>query len=169
MNILDIALNTTKEYLKAQLIMLGLNTLMLSIGFVVLDVRFWLLWAILLAIADLIPVVGMGIFMVPWAIICFIMGNPTLGGGILIVYTIAVIVRQIVEPIVVGKRIGLSPLITFLAIIIGAYILGPIGLIFGPIVVAILKAIIFAEEKYIARPEKKNPFKKNNNNDYIDI
>jgi predicted PurR-regulated permease PerM len=167
MNILDIALNTTKEYLKAQLIMLGLNIIMLSIGFIILDVPLWFLWALLLAVADLLPIVGTGIFMVPWAIVCFIMGNFDLGGGLLILYTIIVIVRQIVEPVVVGKKIGLHPIYTFLAIIIGGFMFGPVGLICGPIVAAIIKAVMYAEDKNSARPEKRNPF--NKNDDYIDV
>ena len=70
-------------------------------------------------------------------------------------------------PVVVGKRIGLHPIYTFLAIIIGGLAFGPWGLIFGPIVAAIIKAVMYAEDKHAARPVKKSPFKKDD--DYIDI
>ncbi|MEG1501254.1 MAG: AI-2E family transporter, partial [Clostridiales bacterium] len=115
MDIFDKAFHITKSYLKAQLIMSGLTCLILAIGFYLLDVSLWFLWAFLLAIADIIPIVGTGIFIIPWSIICFLKDDPQLGGYLLLVYGILVIIRQIVEPFVVGKGIGLSPLWTFLA------------------------------------------------------
>jgi len=147
MRIIDTAGRTTIEYLKAQLILILLTFLVLAVGFYFLDIRLWLLWALLLAIADFVPMLGPGVFMVPWAIVNFIMGNPFLGGWILGLWIISVVVHRVAEPFVVGKNVGLRPLWAFLAMIVGGIIMGPIGFILGPLILAIAYAIYKDKKK----------------------
>ena len=154
MDYFKIAWQTTKSYFKAQLILMSITLFILCISFALLNIKLWLLWAILITLFDLLPLLGTGIILVPWAIICFILGNFSLGGWLLLVYCILVIVRQILEPIIIGKKIGLNPLITFLAVLLGGMVAGPVGFILGPIVAAILKAIMLEQEK--KKQEKDN-------------
>jgi len=142
MDNLQLMWRTVKEYVKAQLILVALTFVILSIGFYLMNISFWLLWAVLLALADFLPIVGTGVFMLPWSLICFLQGNAALGGRLLLLYGILIIVRQIAEPIIVGKKIGLNPIITFLAMVVGGLIFGPIGLIGGPIAAAVIAALL---------------------------
>ncbi len=139
---LQLIWRTVKEYIKAQLILITLTFAILAVGFYLLDISFWLLWAVLLALADLLPVVGTGLFMLPWSLICFWQGNAALGGRLLLLYGILVIVRQIAEPIIVGKRIGLNPILTFIAMVAGGLIFGPVGFICGPLAAAVIAALM---------------------------
>jgi len=135
-----IAAHTTKKYLKAQLIVMSITLALLAVGFFLLQLPLWFLWAFLLTLADLLPVIGVGLFIIPWAIVCFFTGQAAMGGWLLLLYLLQVVIRQIVEPIVVGKNIGLNPLVTFAAAILGSLVLGPWGLVLGPIAAAIYTA-----------------------------
>lgn len=147
MKIINTAGRTAIEYIKAQLILILITFLVLAVGFYFLDIRLWLLWALLLAIADFVPMFGPGIFMVPWAIICFIQGNAHLGGWILGLWIISVAVHRVAEPFIVGKNVGLRPLWAFLAMIVGGIIMGPLGFILGPLILAIAYAVYKERQK----------------------
>ena len=91
----------------------------LGIGFFVLDIKDAWFIALIIAIVDVFPIVGSGGILVPWGIIALIFGNPVKGIGLMVLWGIIVIVRQIVEPKLVGSQIGLHPLITIMAMYIG--------------------------------------------------
>lgn len=79
--------------------------------------------------------------MIPWAIICAINGDINLGIAIIVLLIIMSIVRQILEPKLVSKNIGVHPIFTLIAMYTGFKILGVIGLLIGPIVLIIFKNI----------------------------
>ena len=79
--------------------------------------------------------------MIPWAIICAINGDINLGIAIIVLLIIMSIVRQILEPKLVSKNIGVHPMFTLIAMYTGFKILGVIGLLIGPIVLIIFKNI----------------------------
>lgn len=128
-------------YFKAQIILMIMTFLIFSIGLLIIDAPFPLLIAFIIAIVDILPVLGSGIIMIPWTIISAISGNSDLAIGLAIVYLVATIIRQFMEPKITGDKIGIRPLYTFLATIIGSLIFGPIGIILGPIIAVIIKSI----------------------------
>lgn len=140
-----IVINDAKKgiggYFKAQLILMVMTFIIFSIGLVLIDAPFPLLLGFIIAVVDILPVLGSGIIMIPWSIISLIMGNSDFAIALAIVYVISTLVRQILEPKIIGDKIGLRPLYTFIATIAGALLIGPIGIILGPIIAVIIKSI----------------------------
>jgi predicted PurR-regulated permease PerM len=131
-----------KGYLKSRVIIMAIVFLILSIGLVTIESPMPYLFAFIIALIDIVPLLGAGIIMIPWGIISYFGGNIELGKGILILYVILTILKQVIEPKVLGKQIGLSPIYTFIVTIIGSVVFGPIGLIIGPIIAITIKSIV---------------------------
>lgn len=140
-----------KGYLKSQLILMGIAFLILSAGLMFLKVPYFILIAIAISIIDVLPVLGSGVIIVPWSIISFILGNSYLGKGLAMIYIVVIITRQVLEPKILGKEIGVRPLYTFLATIIGSIILGPVGLILGPLIAVVITSIIRTKKEIDSR------------------
>ena len=87
----------------------------------------------------------------PWSIISFILGNSYLGKGLAVIYIVLIITRQVLEPKILGKEIGVRPLYTFLATILGSIILGPVGLILGPLIAVVITSIIRTKKNIDSR------------------
>lgn len=94
-----------------------------------------------IAIIDILPVLGTGSVVVPWSIVCFIQKDFGLGIGLLITWGAVSVIRQYIEPKLVGKQIGLNPLVTLFCMYIGLKLFGAIGMFLLPITVIILKAL----------------------------
>lgn len=110
----------------------------LSVGLMLLGVPYAVLWALLIALVDILPVLGTGTVLIPWSVISFILGNLPMGIGLLVMYAIITVVRQMLEPRVVGKQIGLYPLVTLMCMFVGAQLFGFIGLLGLPVAVTVL-------------------------------
>ena len=82
--------------------------------------------------------------MIPWAVIHLLLGNTTLAWQIGLLYVILVIIRQIAEPFITGKEIGIRPLYTFLATVVWILLFGAIGAGLGGVVAAVIKAALEA-------------------------
>ena len=137
-----------KGYIKSQFILMGITFIILSVGFTIIDVSWAILIALGIAILDILPVIGSGIIMIPWSIISFIFGNTDMGIKLAVLYVSLAIIRQIIEPKIVGDQIGIRPLYTFFATILGSLILGPIGVILGPLIVVIISSIYRTKKKW---------------------
>lgn len=140
-----------KGLLKSQIIIMGITFVILSIGLSILRIKYSIIIALGIALIDIIPVVGSGIIMIPWSIISFIIGNSNMGLGLAIIYVSLTVLRQIIEPIIMGNQIGVRPLYTFGATILGSIIFGPIGLIIGPLIAIIISSIYKTKKKWDTR------------------
>lgn len=129
-------------YIKAILILISITGVLSLIGLSILGVRYAYILALLMALLDLLPIVGPGTIFVPWAAWMLFTGSPRFGIGLLILYGIIVIVRQMLEPKVVGENIGLHPLTTLVSLYLGYTLFGFWGLVLGPAVVIIYKAFV---------------------------
>ncbi|MBQ2840238.1 MAG: sporulation integral membrane protein YtvI [Oscillospiraceae bacterium] len=130
--------NTLISYLRALLVLISITFVELSIGLAVLRVPNSFLIAAVIAIIDALPILGTGWILMPWAIISLFAKNYVLAIGLAVIYAVVVIVRNMIEPKIVGKHIGLHPLITLMAMYIGLKMFGIIGM-FMPIPIALLK------------------------------
>ncbi|NTW72572.1 MAG: AI-2E family transporter [Eubacteriaceae bacterium] len=130
-----------KGFLKAQLIIMLITFVILSIGLSVINVPLPVLIAMGIAVFDLIPVVGSGIIMIPWALISIAGGNTETGKQLAILYVFLVVLRQIIEPKVIGDHIGINPIVTFISSILGSIVFGPAGFIIGPVIAIVINSI----------------------------
>lgn len=97
--------------------------------------------SLIIAVLDILPVIGTGTFMVPWALYSFITGKVGLGIGLFVVYAIIYIVRQITEPKIVGGTVDLPAFATLMAMYIGSQLFGFIGIFLLPILIIIIKLL----------------------------
>lgn len=135
-------------YLKAQLILMGLTFLILFFGFTILGVDTAAFVAFVVAIIDLIPVLGTGTVLIPWAVISLFSGKYFFALGLVIIYAIAFVIRRISEPKIVSTQIGLNPLLTLVAVYAGLKTMGIFGMILGPIIAIIIINFIHSEKHY---------------------
>lgn len=111
----------------------------LSLGLTILRVENAILIAVIIAIFDILPVLGTGGIMIPWAVISLLQGSYSLALGLGIVYVIITVIRNIIEPKIVGSNIGLHPVVTLISMFIGVQLFGVIGLFGFPILLSLLK------------------------------
>lgn len=129
-------------YLKALLIIMCITFTELFIGLTIIRVKYSALLAIIISFIDILPILGTGTVLIPWGIYSLLTGNTRLGISLLILYVIVLIIRQIIEPRIVGNQIGIHPLLTLIAIYVGLKAIGVFGVILGPITFLLLKNII---------------------------
>lgn len=126
-------------WLRAQLILTSITFSELLIGLLILKVNNALLVALLIALVDVLPVLGAGTVLIPWAIVNLILGNTKLGLSLALLYVIILFVRQLIEPKVLGKQIGVHPLFTLAGMYIGLRRWGVAGMFIGPLSIVALK------------------------------
>ncbi len=124
-------------YIKAQLTIMCISFTILLIGLSILKIEYVLVIALATAIFDALPFFGSGAVLIPWSIISFVTGNFGRGIGLLIIYLSVILMRQLVEPKIVGKNIGLHPLMTLMAMYIGYRTLSIGGMILGPLILVL--------------------------------
>ena len=111
----------------------------LSIGLWVIGVERSTLIAALIAVFDILPVLGTGGIMIPWAILSLLGGELTRGLSLLVLYLIITVIRNIIEPKIVGKQIGLHPVLTLMSMYVGTNLFGVVGLFGLPILLSLLR------------------------------
>ena len=116
-------------YFKAQFKIMGIIFLILVVGLGFLKVHYFVLSAFLIAFLDFLPFFGTGTAMIPWAIYAVFMGDYKRAVVLVVIYAITQIVRQLIQPKLVGDSVGLNPLVTLLLIYIGYRIGGVIWMI----------------------------------------
>ena len=130
---------TLLKCLASYALILCITFLEISVGLTVLRVPNAILIALCIAVFDILPVLGTGGIMIPWAIISLIMGKWVLGLGLLALYLIITVIRNIIEPKIVGHQVGLHPVVTLLSMLAGLQLFGIIGLFGFPITLSLLK------------------------------
>lgn len=132
---------TLIKYLRAYVIILAITFIELSIGLSILKIENAIGLAALIAVADVLPVIGTGGVLIPWSIISLINQNYFHGIGLIVIYVVVLVVRNFTEPKIVGDQLGLNPLVTLIAIYIGYLWLGIFGMILLPVTVTILSGL----------------------------
>lgn len=134
-------------YFKAQFKIMIVVCLILIVGFVILDVHFYFLLAILIALLDFLPFFGTGTALIPWGLYKLMVGDYKMVIGLVILYGVTQLVRQLIQPKLVGDSMGLKPLLTLVFLYAGYKIGGVIAMIFavpiGMIVMNLYKAGAF--------------------------
>lgn len=129
--------NAVMMFIRAYGVIMIITFMEVFIGLTVLGVKYAFLVAVLTAVVDIMPILGTGAVMIPWGVIEIIRGNYFLGIGLLVLYAIITVVRQFLEPKIVGKSVGLHPLLALISMYVGLKLFGVIGLFGFPIALVI--------------------------------
>lgn len=130
--------------LKSYIIIMGITFIELAIGLTILKTKPTILLAALIAIMDILPILGVGTALIPWAFVEMIFGNILKGFGVLILYATITVIRNIIEPRIVGTKLGLNPLVSLISMIAGLKLFGLIGMIGFPLTISFL---MYRDEK----------------------
>ena len=142
---------TLKSLFKAYSILLAITFSELFVGFLLLGAPNPLLLASMIALVDLLPVIGTGTVLVPMGVISLLTGNYYFGVGVLILYGIVVVVHNILEPKLISRNTGLNPVLMLAAIYLGLRFFGVFGMIALPITPVSYTHLFHAERSVIPR------------------
>ena len=141
----DLAKRAGIRFLRAYLSLFGITFAILTVGFFLIGVDYPLLAAIFCAIVDIMPVLGVGTVLVPWSVLLFITGEGSTAVGMMVLFLVLYIVRQVLEPRIVGSAAGVHPLLALFAVFLGYRLFGVGGMILAPVLLN--GARVFWEEK----------------------
>jgi sporulation integral membrane protein YtvI len=131
------------SYLKAQLILISITFAIVLVGLFILRTGNEITMALVCAVFDVLPLLGVTTILVPWIIYLFIVGNTSLAIGLIILLAIVLIVRQLLEPKITGNSIGVSSAFLMLSfVILSTSAFGMAGLILSPILLILIKELI---------------------------
>jgi sporulation integral membrane protein YtvI len=133
-------LNALIGFFKAYSILISITAIITLVALKILGVKYVLTIGIIVGLMDILPILGPGAIFVPWIIWEFMADNAKMGISLLIVYIIISVVRQILEPQIVGDNIGLHPLATLISLYAGLKLGGVTGMILGPICIVVIIA-----------------------------
>ncbi len=138
LKIKEIATTKIFKIIKGYLLIMLITFGELSLAFLLLGIENAILFALLIALLDLLPVLGTGTILIPWGIINLISGEYFVAAALIIVYVIVLIVRNIIEPKVISHQVGLHPLLALLCIFIGLKLFGFVGMFLLPLIVVLI-------------------------------
>lgn len=132
-------IDTISNYLKAYGKIILITSIELIIGLLILRIKGAIWIGIVIAIIDIVPVLGTGTIMIPWAIFSFASGNYIRCLGLIIIYAVVTVIRQVMEPKIVSGSIGLHPILTLFGMFVGTKLFGFWGLFLLPISFTVIK------------------------------
>ena len=124
-------------FIKAQIILSLMTFTMAMIGLTILKVPYTALLSLLIVVVDILPILGTGSVLVPWAVIAILQDNQFLGIGLIVLFLVITIVRRIIEPKVYSSSLGISPLSALISLYIGYKLMGLSGVFLGPVMVIV--------------------------------
>ncbi|HSW10967.1 MAG TPA: sporulation integral membrane protein YtvI [Bacillota bacterium] len=126
----------------AQLVLVGLTATFATIALRLAGVAYAGAIGLAVGVLDLLPVLGPGLIFLPWSAYALLTGQPGLSAYLIAVYVVMAGVRYAIQPRLIGRRIGMHPLATLLALYLGVQLFGVNGLLIGPLAAIIVKALV---------------------------
>lgn len=154
---IDIALVSFKErtlgialkYMRAYAAIMLLTFAIVFFGLALLGIDYALLLASIIAVLDILPVIGVGVILVPFGAVMLLSGNTYVGVGLLVLTAAVTVIRQIAEPKILGKNLGIHPLLTLILMYVGYSLFGIFGLVLLPLLGVVL---VKKESSEVAKP-----------------
>ena len=140
--------NALFGWLKAQVKLSGISWIILTLGLIILRIPYAVLWASLIALLDAFPILGTGMVLVPWSLILFSQGKTPQAVGMLSTYAVISLSRSILEPKLVGRQLGLDPLLTLFSLYAGYKLWGFGGMIFSPILAVAASQLLTVKDQH---------------------
>ncbi|MFZ3588773.1 sporulation integral membrane protein YtvI [Bacillus sp. DJP31] len=128
-------------FVKAQLLFSVLTFILSYVGLLIIQADYPILLSIVIVLVDILPVLGTGSVLVPYAVYCFLSNQQETGVGLIILFLVITVVRRVIEPKVYSSSMGISPLASLISMYLGFQILGFIGLIVGPSIVILFDTL----------------------------
>lgn len=139
MDIKEFFFTTVARLLRAYLTLMVITFAQLAVWLTAMRVPHSIMIAAIISVVDILPVLGTGTVVIPWAVIELVIGKVNLGLLLILMYATILIVRNVLEPKIVGYHIGLYPLVTLISMFVGLKSFGASGMILFPIIVIIIK------------------------------
>ena len=140
--LISLAKKALVKYTRAYLILMLITFLSTFLGLLILKAEYAFLISLAVALVDVLPLVGAGAVLLPYALITFLMGDASLALGIIVLFGAVLIIKQIAEPKIVGSSIGLHPVTSLFSMYIGLRLFGMLGMIAGPAVAFVIREMI---------------------------
>lgn len=128
--------NNLFKIIRSFLILMGITLVELFIGFSIFGIKNAGLYSLLISIVDILPILGIGTILIPWGIIALIIGDTVLGLEILGLYLVITLIRNTIEPLIVGGSLGLHPLASLISMIVGLDVAGVPGMLGLPLLLS---------------------------------
>lgn len=145
---------TTLSYLRAYLILLAITFGELLLAFLLLRVHYAITLALLIALLDALPAIGVGTVLLPWSLSAFLTGDWKRGILLSVIWLAVTLVRQFLEPRIVGAQLGLHPLAALAAVWVGFRLLGVWGLLIAPVAAILLGGVLESRRTWIAEQDR---------------
>ena len=133
--------NTLLVYIKSYSLLFLMTYVELSIGFQILGIPYAPIIGLMVAVFDILPVLGTGGILLPWTVVLLVMKNIPMGIGMFVLYLVITVIRNTMEPKLVGKQIGLHPLATMISLFVGLKVVGFWGMLIFPTTLAVLSSM----------------------------
>lgn len=137
-DIKELFLQNIFKILKGYLLLMLITFVELAIGLWIIGQSNFIMLAAIICVVDILPVLGTGTVLIPWAVISLISGNIWNTVGLLVLYAVITVIRNFLEPKIIGQQVGLHPLITLISMFCGYKLIGFIGLFLFPLTLIIL-------------------------------
>lgn len=128
-------------FIRAQIILSLFTYITTLAGLLILRVEYPLAIALLVTIVDIMPILGVGSALVPWAVYCMLTGNWFVGIGLIVLFIVITVLRRVIEPKILGDAVGIGALSALISLYVGFKLVGVVGLFLGPLVVIIYQAM----------------------------
>lgn len=145
------------QLLKAYGKLMSLTFLELALGLTILGVENAIVIAFIIAIFDILPFLGTGGVMIPWVIFMFLGNNTKMAIGLLILYLIITLIRNVLEPKLVGQQIGIHPLLMLVCMYLGGRLFGVLGIFLLPLIIIVIQNLNESGTIHLYRSTHKTP------------
>lgn len=133
MDIKSVLFDNWAKFIKGYAIICATTFAELSAAFLILGIKNPIIVAFVVALVDILPVLGVGTVLLPWAVLEFLSQNIRLGFGLLAAYAVIAVVRNFVEPKIIGNQMGINPIFTLVSMFLGLKIAGITGMVLFPL------------------------------------
>lgn len=134
-------------YLKSQVIIIFIVAALAVVALLILKNPYAILLGVVIGVVDALPILGSGCILIPWAVVEFLQHDFFPAAVLLTLYVVTMLLREIMEPRLMGKEMGLKPLYVLMSVYVGIKLFGLGGIVLGPIGLTILQTVVDMTKK----------------------
>ena len=131
-----------KAYVRSQFIIMSAVAFVCAVGLLIIGNNYYIVLGVIIGILDALPLIGVGAVMVPWSIVYIAMGKFYKAAVLVIVFLLCYFIREYLEPRLMGKHMGITPIASLVSIYVGYGLFGFLGMIVGPLVYVLIREIV---------------------------